>query len=165
MIDKPLITKEKVKKMKKIITEKNKRIALIYLILWLLLAIVFVMPLSVAITDSTSMGEFTSIFGNYILNIQTRLKAFQANYIQSTKTALGYYSFLYLIVTIVLFIKSKDNGDYKDIEHGSSDWSQGGSQYSVLSRNSGIILAEKNYLPVDKPGNVNVLIVGRIRIW
>ena len=41
-------------------------------------------------------------------------------------------------------------------------YSQTGEQYSVLSKKKGILLAEKHYLPVDKRGNVNVLIVGRI---
>ena len=54
---------------------------------------------------------------------------------------------------------------YRDIEHGSSDWCEGGEQYTVLSKKEGIILAQKNYLPVDKKGNVNVLIVGRIWCW
>ena len=36
---------------------------------------------------------------------------------------------------------------------------------AVLSKKEGIILAENNYLPVDKRGNVNVLVVGRIWIW
>ena len=40
---------------------------------------------------------------------------------------------------------------------------QHGEQYSVLSRKQGILLAENHYLPVDKRGNVNVLVVGRIR--
>ena len=59
----------------------------------------------------------------------------------------------------------KPKNEFSDIEHGSSDWSQRGEQYQILSKNKGIILAENNYLPVDKRGNVNVLVVGRIRIW
>lgn len=62
-------------------------------------------------------------------------------------------------------IKSKPKNEFTDIEHGSSDWSEGGEQYRILSRKSGIILAENNYLPVDKRGNVNVLVVGRFRFW
>ncbi len=54
--------------------------------------------------------------------------------------------------------------DYADIEHGSSDWANG-EEYSVLSKNKGILLAEKHYLPVDKRGNVNVLVVGRLWFW
>ena len=156
--------------MKKLLTEKRKKSIIIYLILWLLLAIVFIVPLAVASVDSSYNGKqdfdvFTSIAGTYILNMGTRVKAFQSNYIHMTKTFLGYYSFFYLGIMIILMLKSKSDGEYHDIEHGSSDWCEGGEQYTVLSRNSGIILAEKNYLPVDKPGNVNVLIVGRIWCW
>ena len=55
--------------------------------------------------------------------------------------------------------------EYQDIENGSSDWSENGEQYKILSKNKGIILAEKNYLPVDKRGNVNVLVVRRFWCW
>lgn len=150
-------------------TEKRKKEILIYLILWLVLAIVLVVPASVAAIDSTYNNEFNgdtflSIIVDYILNLEVRVKAFQEKYIANTGTAMKYYSFFYFILVIILMIKRKDS-DYRDIEHGSSDWSVGGEQYKVLSRKEGIILAEKNYLPVDKKGNVNVLIVGRIWCW
>ena len=77
-----------------------------------------------------------------------------------------------LIFTVILvfcsikgFNKTKAKGDYHDKEHGSSDWSTKGEQYKILSKNKGIILAEDNYLPIDKRGNINTLIVGRIRFW
>ena len=60
------------------------------------------------------------------------------------------------------FVPRSWKNEYTDIEHGSSDWAEG-EQYSVLSKKKGIVLAEKHYLPVDKRGNVNVLVVGRIR--
>ena len=63
------------------------------------------------------------------------------------------------------WIKNEVKNEYSDIEHGSSDWSQRGEQYKILDKNKGIVLAENNYLPVDKRGNVNVLVVGRIRFW
>jgi glucan phosphoethanolaminetransferase (alkaline phosphatase superfamily) len=158
--------------MKKLLTEKRKRNILVFLILWLLLAIVFVVPLSVAYTDSLSpkgglqLDSFKSIIVSYILSLKIRVKAFQELYKSNTTNALGYYTFFYLMVMLILILKSKgDKGDYHDIEHGSSDWCEDGEQYKVLSKNSGIILAQKNYLPIDKPGNVNVLIVGRIWCW
>ena len=40
-----------------------------------------------------------------------------------------------------------------------------GEQYQILNNKKGIVLAENNYLPVDKRGNVNVLVVGRFRFW
>lgn len=57
-------------------------------------------------------------------------------------------------------MKAKPKNEYKDIENGSSGWSEDGEQYKILNRNKGIILAENNYLPTDKRGNVNVLVVG-----
>lgn len=155
--------------MKKLLTEKRKRNILVFLILWLLLAIVFVVPLSVAYTDSLSPKgglQLDSFKVSYILSLKIRVKAFQELYKSNTTNALGYYTFFYLMVMLILILKSKgDKGDYHDIEHGSSDWCEDGEQYKVLSKNSGIILAQKNYLPIDKPGNVNVLIVGRIWCW
>ena len=89
-----------------------------------------------------------------------------------TEGAIGDYFSTLIIVTIIYsvfffigFVRSAPKNEYTDIEHGSSDWSQRGEQYQILSKNKGIILAEDNYLPVDKRGNVNVLVVGRIRFW
>ena len=72
---------------------------------------------------------------------------------------------IYAIFFFIGFVRSAPKNEYTDIEHGSSDWSQRGEQYQILSKDKGIILAEGNYLPVDKRGNVNVLVVGRIWIW
>ena len=72
---------------------------------------------------------------------------------------------IYLAYTLVGFLRALPKHEYDEIENGSSDWSKNGEQYSVLSKHKGIILAEKNYLPVDKRGNVNVLVVGRIWFW
>lgn len=156
--------------MGKIFTKKRKKEILIYLILWLIFAIVLVVPMAVASVDSTTPGgqfstnSFLSIALDYILSIEVRVKAFQERYISNTFTAMKYYTVFYFLIVFILMLK-KGKGEYNDIEHGSSDWSTGGEQYKVLSRKEGIILAEKNYLPVDKKGNVNVLIVGRIWCW
>ena len=75
------------------------------------------------------------------------------------------FTFGYAIFVIIGVLRTAPKNEYENIEHGSSDWSQNGEQYQILSKNKGIILAEDNYLPVDKRGNVNVLVVGRIRIW
>ena len=38
--------------------------------------------------------------------------------------------------------------------------------FAYINRNKkGIVLGQDNYLPVDKRGNVNVLVVGRFRFW
>ena len=80
------------------------------------------------------------------------------------KTVLYTY-LLFGIAVIVGLVRALPKHEFDDIEHGSSDWSENGEQYQVLNKNKGIVLAEKNYLPVDKRGNVNVLVVGRIWCW
>ena len=80
-------------------------------------------------------------------------------------TTLMEFTIVYLIAMGVAIMRAWPKSEYDNIEHGSSDWSQNGEQYQIINRNKGIILAENNYLPVDKRGNVNVLVVGRIRFW
>jgi hypothetical protein len=87
---------------------------------------------------------------------------FSSKYIATFLKAEGYLAIILLFCAIVGFIRAMPKNEYTDIEHGSSDWAEG-EQYSVLSKKKGIVLAEKHYLPVDKRGNVNVLVVGRIR--
>mgnify|MGYP004512678993 CR=1 FL=1 len=157
----------------KIFTNKTGKKLLMHIILWLLLAIVFIIPIIVAGVDSMSasgvvnVNVFGEIVFNYIIDIGSRVKAFQELYKSTTLRILGYYTFFYYAFVLVWFLKKSNggDGDFHDIEHGSSDWSENGEQYKVLSKKSGIILAEKNYLPVDKSGNINVLIVGRIWCW
>ena len=72
------------------------------------------------------------------------------------------------VSAVLLFIgicRAIPKNEYEDIENGSSDWCEGGEQYSVLHKKKGIVLAEKNYLPVDKRGNVIVLVVRRVWCW
>lgn len=75
------------------------------------------------------------------------------------------FALFYLTFVLVGIIRAFPKHEYENIENGSSDWSENGEQYQVLSRNKGIILAEKNYLPTDKRGNVNVLVVRRFWCW
>ena len=85
------------------------------------------------------------------------------NAVDALKMAFAVIVFV-LALTIGI-VKSAPKHEYSDIEHGSSDWATGGEQYKILSPKKGILLAEKNYLPVDKRGNTNVLIVGRFWFW
>ena len=86
-------------------------------------------------------------------------------YMPDFLSLLWKFTIVYAVFMFVGFVKTAPKNEYTDIEQGSSDWASGGEQYKVLSRNKGIILAEHNYLPTDKRGNVNVLVVGRFRIW
>ena len=146
--------------------EKNKTYLILFLVLWVVLEIVLIAPMSVAIAESTSaQGQFE--LANFIENFGKEVSSFTAiTRIGSAgaESAFGkgtlWLTILCLVVTAIGIIKSKPNSPYVDIENGSSDWCEGGEQYKILSKNKGIILAEDNYLPVDKIGNVNVLVVG-----
>ena len=75
----------------------------------------------------------------------------------------GYLTIIIFVFALIGFFKTMPKHEFSDIEHGSSDWCQHGEEYEILSPKKGILLAEKHYLPVDKRGNTNVLVVGRIR--
>ena len=145
-------------------------------ILWLLLVIVFVAPMACSIKEALVLGENgTNVFSfeQFFLAIASNIKnpfgslgkAFGDGYIATFGKGFLYFTVGYLILVMVGIIKSAPKTEYADIEHGSSDWSENGEQYRVLSKRDGLILAEDNCLPLDKMGNINTLIVGRIRFW
>lgn len=150
---------------------RNRKNFIIFAILWIFIAIVFVSTLTHSIKMASVSGKFEleifiQTFGPAIANPFGCLGSLIANGV------IGDYISNLLIVTIIYsvfffigFVRSAPKNEYSDIEHGSSDWSQRGEQYQILNKNNGIVLAEDNYLPVDKRGNVNVLVVGRIRFW
>ena len=150
---------------------KTKKYFIIYAILWLFCVIVFVMPAGAAIAEASASGafdmwQFFTKFTSYALSPFSSFgKVFTPAYLSSFIGILWKFTFVYLIIAIIGTIRNAPKSEYADIEHGSSDWSKNGEQYRVLSNKKGIILAEDNYLPVDKRGNVNVLVVGRFRFW
>ncbi len=151
--------------------KRNRKNFIIFAILWIFIAIVFVTPIAYGSFQANSNGQFNlqifiETFGKSITNPFGTL----GNVL--TEGAMGTYFSTLMVVTIfyslfffIGFVRSAPKNEFSDIEHGSSDWSQRGEQYQILNRNKGIILAENNYLPVDKRGNVNVLVVGRFRFW
>lgn len=151
--------------------KQSKRFLIIIGVLWVFLAIVLVSPIAYSIKESTTsqgkidLGEFISQVVPAISSFSTIGKMFSAEYFGIYVKCLINYTILFIVCSIIGFIKTKPKGKYHDREHGSSDWCEHGEQYKILSKNKGIILAEDNYLPVDKRGNINTLIVGRIRFW
>ncbi len=150
---------------------RNRKNFIIFAILWLFIAIVFVAPFAFSsytagLEGKMNLEVFFETFGTSISNPFGTIGKILS------EGASGTYFSTLLVVTIIYsvfffigFVRSAPKNEYSDIEHGSSDWSQRGEQYQILNKNKGIILAEDNYLPVDKRGNVNVLVVGRIGIW
>ena len=150
---------------------RNRKNFIIFAILWIFIAIVFVSPISYSYHIAGLEGSFNlEIFiTTFTESITHPFEAFGKVF---SEGATGNFFSTLLVVTIfysvfffIGFVRSAPKNEFSDIEHGSSDWSQRGEQYQVLSRNKGIILAEDNYLPLDKRGNINVLVVGRIRFW
>ena len=150
---------------------KNKKLIIIGLVLWIVIAIVLVLPFTVAknvaIVQSQNnpnidfLTRFFQVFGEAI-----KAPGQSISYILKYTLIGRYFSnlfvltIIYLIIFIIGFVRTMPKNEYDNIEHGSSDWSKGGEQYTILNNKKGIILAENNYLPVNKRGNVNVLVVG-----
>ena len=151
--------------------KKSKKSFIICAILWVVLTIVFVSPLANSIFMANAGGSFDlNIFlETLVKSLSNPFGSFGDVFSNGAGgvffQTLLYFTIIYLVFFFIGFAKSAPKNEYTDIEHGSSDWSQHGEQYQILSKNKGIILAEDNYLPVDKRGNVNVLVVGRIRFW
>ena len=69
----------------------------------------------------TELVSFTSI-----------TRVFDAAYIGYFGKTLLYFTIIYAIFAFIGLFKSRPKHEYTDIEHGSSDWSEGGEQYSIL---------------------------------
>lgn len=150
---------------------RNRKYFIIFAILWLFIAIVLISPIAHGTFKAQSGEKFNSeiLFPEIIKGISSPFSTLGAvlteGAIEIYAKDLGWFSIVFFLFFFVGVARSAPKNEYSDIEHGSSDWSTHGEQYKVLNRNKGIILAENNYLPVDKRGNVNVLVVGRIWIW
>ena len=147
--------------------KKVRKYLVVYLILWIMLNILLVMPISYSYVNACENGSFNlnifieNIFNN-IMPFTTFTKTFSKGYFSNYINLDIGFTLIYIILIIIGMTKLAPKNQYYDIEHGSSDWSEHGEQYKILSPKNGLVLAEKNYLPLDKMGNVNVLIVGRI---
>ncbi len=146
--------------------KKGKTTIIVAVILWLLLAVIVVMPWTcgcyqMKLLGKFDMDQFLRVYMKTTTSPSTGFKAIFSSGIfgQYIKNIFGFTLF-YTIIVAIGIIRLMPKHQYDDIEHGSSDWSENGEQYKVLSKKSGIILAENNYLPLDKRGNVNVLVVG-----
>jgi hypothetical protein len=128
--------------------KKYKNKCIVGIILWLLLSIVFVSPISVSISKAATSKGFdfqllVDTLGQVITNPFTSLGlAFSSEHIGMFWSILWKFSILYFLIMAIGIAKAVPKTEYGDIE-----------------------LAQKLFLPVDKRGNVNVLVVGRFRFW
>ncbi len=116
------------------------------------------------LTGEFNFGEFIDSFVGVYTNFGELFRTL-GSYIKELISLLWKFTIVYAIFMFIGFVKTAPKNEYTDIEQGSSDWASKGEQYKILNPKKGIILAENNYLPVDKRGNVNILVVGRFRIW
>ena len=145
--------------------KKSKTKLIVALVIWFVLVLIFIAPITVGIGEASKIGsfditQFITSLTTHITNPFGCLGIVFSEYILTFFKAVGWFTLIYIILAIIGITRAMPKTEYADIEHGSSDWCEGGEQYQVLSPKAGIILAEKNYLPVDKRGNVNVLVVG-----
>lgn len=154
--------------------QKIKGKLIVATILILVIIIWGIAPFSVAAKDGFIQainGEFNweVFFMQLGRGITTPLEQFGKCFTDTYFHAFWYIARVFLsfygIFVLIGIINAFPKHEYQDIENGSSDWSENGEQYRVLSKKKGIVLAEKNYLPVDKRGNVNVLVVRRFWCW
>ena len=145
--------------------KKNKALLIITFLIWIFAIIFLIAPIAYSISEATVNGAFSvEIFMEQII---PNISSF-SSITKVGKSGVGVIfgkSTLFFTIIFIIFVgiglyKGRKKSEYDNIEHGSSDWCQNGEQYRVLSKNQGIILAEDNYLPINKIGNVNVLIVG-----
>lgn len=148
---------------------RNRTNFIICIILWIFLAIVFVSPFAYSshvagLSGEFELGTFFATFGASITKpFETIGKVFSEGAGGTFFSDILIFTIFYSVFFFIGVFRSAPKNEYTDIEHGSSDWSQRGEQYQILNRNKGIILADENYLPLDKRGNINVLVVGRFR--
>ena len=152
---------------------KIKTKLIVYFVVVMVVAVMAMAPLNVSIEEgrmaSHAGDEFWAVFFTQLFtNIQQPMSCLGqcfSTYFLAYMNVLKYYLLVCGFFALVGTIKAIPKHEFQDIENGSSDWSENGEQYTVLSKKKGIILAEKNYLPVDKRGNVNVLVVRRFWCW
>ena len=152
---------------------RNRKNFIIFAILWIVIAIVFVAPFALALHSAMTQVENSSKWSTLFMTLgQQIVKPLESIGLCIAGESDGYffgilwrYTLIYAAIETVGIMKAMPKHEFDGIENGSSDWCVNGEQYSILNNKDGIILAEKNYLPVDKRGNVNVLVVGRFRFW
>ena len=127
-----------------------KKYSIIFAIIWLLLTILFIAPVSYSIVEASKSGKFVLTYFieeliPAISSFSSITKMFEEEYLGTFLQADLVFTALLGIVIVIGLVKSAPKHQYSDIEHGSSDWSEGGEQYKILSKKSGIILAQNNY--------------------
>lgn len=147
--------------------QNAKKYFIFGLILWIILILFLVLPFSIIRTTSVDENGkfdlylFVEQIPDKLLDVPNNLsKLSQKEYFDVFFGAFPKVTCGYILVYIFVVYWSKHSHNYEEIEHGSADWCTKSEMYSILNRNKGILLAQNIFLPLDKFGNTNVLVVG-----
>lgn len=147
--------------------QNAKKYFIFGLILWIVLILFLVLPFSIAYPGAiTEKGDFDLYeFGAQIpdlfFDVSGNLsKLSQKEYFDIFFGAFPKVTIIFIVAYAFAVYWSKHSHNYDEIEHGSADWCTKSEMYKILNRNRGILLAENIFLPLDKFGNTNVLVVG-----
>ena len=125
--------------------KRNRGNLIMFAILWLVIAIFVVVPIShswhVACQgEAFDMGIFIETIMQDIQSPQeTFMKILKEGAILMFFKVLGAITLVFGIFFITGMAKTAPKNEYADIEHGSSDWSKNGEQYQILSNKKGIM--------------------------
>ena len=114
--------------------KKGKTTIIVSIVLWLLLAVMVIMPWTCGCYQIKLLGKFDmdQFLRVYMTTTTSPSKGFSAIvsnglFGQYFKNLFGFTLF-YAIVVIIGIVKLMPKHQYDDIEHGSSDWSEHGEQ-------------------------------------
>lgn len=146
-----------------------KKNMILLLVIWFVLAIGIIPTVAMTISQgsrlaSAEIDSSLPFVGNFMYFLSNPFKTlgyvFNPLYFGIYIETLKNYTGIYFLLAIFLAYKYEEAKPYDGKEYGSARWSKNGEQYKILSKTSGIILAKDNYLPVDKQGNTNVMVIG-----
>lgn len=146
-----------------------KKNMILLLVIWFVLAIGIIPAVAITISQgsrlaSAEIDSSLPFVGNFMYFLSNPFKTlgyvFNPLYFGIYIETLKNYTGIYFLLAIFLAYKYEEAKPYDGKEYGSARWSKNGEQYKILSKTSGIILAKDNYLPVDKQGNTNVMVIG-----
>lgn len=129
------------------------------------------------VSDGATTINTISVVTNNFMPTLTSFKFFAGIFenFSSFLNITGYTFVIMLVLFIAWKIKNSSNGEYDNIENGSSDWAKNGEEFNktsdgreILNRKRGFILSKDHYLGTDLKKvliNKNILVVGRIWCW
>ena len=123
---------------------RTRKYYIIFAILWVFISIVLVMPLTIGFHEAQIQHNISKGFEVIIDSIQHLGKSFGilssqkiwGDYLKN----VGLFTIFYAILMTIGLIRSAPKNEYTDMEHGSSDWSRNGEQYTILNNKKGIML-------------------------